>query len=173
MTPQRPPRYLSPEQIAEQAKALGPLAECQNCQVLQKLLQECFDVIDQGTDEHGDNFDSDLLARIALALGDPYLRLTPVAGTVMADYPPDHSGEFVWKNGWEMVWVCSDDCPHPTHEDYQTPPARSTDPVVRAAVQAADRIAAAAHRNDDETPPGDRPDWCNACRGPCKEDGHG
>lgn len=27
----------------------------------------------------------------------------------------EHKGRFVWRNP-ETVWVCADDCPHPTHE---------------------------------------------------------
>lgn len=33
-----------------------------------------------------------------------------------ADRPADHTGRFVWKNEAELVWVCDDVCPHPTHD---------------------------------------------------------
>lgn len=28
-----------------------------------------------------------------------------------------HVGWHKWKNGAELVWVCSRNCPHPSHED--------------------------------------------------------
>lgn len=29
----------------------------------------------------------------------------------------EHQGEFVWANGAELVWLCAEDCEHPSHEE--------------------------------------------------------
>ena len=34
----------------------------------------------------------------------------------MPDVLPGHVGSFVWKNPAELVWECTDGCPHPFHE---------------------------------------------------------
>jgi hypothetical protein len=46
-------------------------------------------------------------------------RCSPLAKVrvLLSETGEPHDGEFVWKNAAELVWECSDDCSHPTHEE--------------------------------------------------------
>lgn len=99
-------RSLHPRDVAEIAVTVVQQWGCPNCQdsrAALAVLTECRDWLD---DPGGEPDSGVILEHI---------------NAVLDGAPPtsvDHVGWHKWKNRAELVWVCSRNCPHPSHEDH-------------------------------------------------------